>query len=1151
MPPHPLPMNDAGGPARVRPTPGDGRPRSRARRLAFEDLERRTVLSGMPSITLELVPSAQQSFSPVTIPLDSYQFGFQQTVNAIASNNSGAGRVHFDALKATAAPGAATPDLFAAITQATSFAEAILTQFDASGRAVAWWSMSDVSVASDAIGGSGSSPEESISLDFGAVTEATGTATEAWDQTTNSASLSTPNPLPTPPSTPLPAAGATGMELTLQPGGQGPAITIPLDTYRFGFQQTVTIGTSTSGAGIGKVTFQDLAVAAALGPESPMLFQSLAAGTAFASATLTQLDASGAAVAEWSLGDVLLASDSISGGGSTAPEEDLQLAFGTVTEATRMAVRSWDRVTNSAGTPAPTSVPDTLPALAGTGLELTLQPGGKGPAIAISLDSYRFGFQQALSIGTSTSGAGAGRVTFQDLNVATALGPESPMLLQSLAAGAVFASATLTQRDASGAAVVEWSLGDVLLASDSISGGGSTAPAENLQLAFATVTEATSAAVGSWDVATNAAGTPAPTSVPDALPAAGATGMELTLQPGGQGPAITIPLDTYRFGFQQTVTIGTSTSGAGIGKVTFQDLAVSSALLADSPTLLAALCAGQEYPTAYLVQRDAKGEIIDSWAMGIVFLSSGGMAGDLSSHGLPAQNLTLAFGSVTEETVGGGASWNRVYNNDNGDVPSLPAGNLVLVMPQLSVGGTFTYDGAPQPGLVDAIGLDGFSQVPGEFTLYYNGSRRTPTEVGSYSVLAIFRSLDATYSSTSGTFTLVILPATPQFAVGGSFTYDGTSHPLAGTAIGVDGTTPVPGTLSYTYNGSTTPPTDAGTYTVVGTFVSRDSQYASTTETGILVIGQATPTVTVGGTFTYDGTAHPASGTAIGVDGTTPVAGTFRFRYGRSSAPPTLAGTYPFTATFLSNDPNYTGMQVDGMLLVNRATPTIAWADPAGIVYGTPLGPGQLDASASAILDGSRVPVGGTFDYTPTASTILGAGPQELSVTFLPADTWDFNAATATAAIDVTAQATVTSLIATTPDAFQGQTVGFIASVAPTAGGPGPVGGTVEFRDAGTGEVLGITELANGGAVLMTGALGVGPHQVIATFLGSADFSASTSAPVPVVVFPWSFGSGLMVRPGRSVLGAMVPAGPIGVLPTFSARPKGPGAGSSTRSTAS
>ena len=74
-------------------------------------------------------------------------------------------------------------------------------------------------------------------------------------------------------------------------------------------------------------------------------------------------------------------------------------------------------------------------------------------------------------------------------------------------------------------------------------------------------------------------------------------------------------------------------------------------------------------------------------------------------------------------------------------------------------------------------------------------------------------------------------------------------------------------------------------------------------------------------------------------------------------------------------------------------TPTITWANPADIVYGTPLGPAQLDAASS---------VAGTFTYTPAAGDILEAGPaQTLTATFTPADAVDFQAVMVSTPINV------------------------------------------------------------------------------------------------------------------------------------------------------
>jgi len=84
-----------------------------------------------------------------------------------------------------------------------------------------------------------------------------------------------------------------------------------------------------------------------------------------------------------------------------------------------------------------------------------------------------------------------------------------------------------------------------------------------------------------------------------------------------------------------------------------------------------------------------------------------------------------------------------------------------------------------------------------------------------------------------------------------------------------------------------------------------------------------------------------------------------------------------------------------GVLISTAAitqTPVISWAAPASIVYGTALSAAQLNATAN---------VPGTFQYTPAAGTVLGAGNQTLSVLFTPADTQAYTTAAATVPLNV------------------------------------------------------------------------------------------------------------------------------------------------------
>jgi hypothetical protein len=72
--------------------------------------------------------------------------------------------------------------------------------------------------------------------------------------------------------------------------------------------------------------------------------------------------------------------------------------------------------------------------------------------------------------------------------------------------------------------------------------------------------------------------------------------------------------------------------------------------------------------------------------------------------------------------------------------------------------------------------------------------------------------------------------------------------------------------------------------------------------------------------------------------------------------------------------------------------PTITWASPAAITYGTLLSPTQLNATST---------VAGTFTYSPAAGTVLGAGQQTLTVTFTPTNTTNYSTVTATATLAV------------------------------------------------------------------------------------------------------------------------------------------------------
>src|SRR5262249_31144549 len=149
-----------------------------------------------------------------------------------------------------------------------------------------------------------------------------------------------------------------------------------------------------------------------------------------------------------------------------------------------------------------------------------------------------------------------------------------------------------------------------------------------------------------------------------------------------------------------------------------------------------------------------------------------------------------------------------------------------------------------------------------------------------------------------------INPAVPTISVtGGTFTYDGQPHAAAGAVVGVNGTDLGTPTIFYIDNESISrrPPVHGGTY-MVSAFFAGSAGYVPTATRATITITPATPTSNVtGGTFTYDGQPHPATGSVAGVNGAdlgTPVFSYTDASGNTSSSPPVNVGMYTVTASF-------------------------------------------------------------------------------------------------------------------------------------------------------------------------------------------------------------------------------------------------------------
>lgn len=149
--------------------------------------------------------------------------------------------------------------------------------------------------------------------------------------------------------------------------------------------------------------------------------------------------------------------------------------------------------------------------------------------------------------------------------------------------------------------------------------------------------------------------------------------------------------------------------------------------------------------------------------------------------------------------------------------------------------------------------------------------------------------------------------------------YNGSAHPV--TVDGIES----PFSYNVLYNSSATPPTNAGTYTVLVQILS-GTEVITTYETS-MVIAKATATVSLGNlSHTYDGTVKAASAT------TTPAGLTVDIIY--DPANPINAGNYAVTATIV--DSNYQG-STTGTLVIARATQaiTVTTNAPSTAVYNS------------------------------------------------------------------------------------------------------------------------------------------------------------------------------------------------------------------------
>jgi hypothetical protein len=214
-------------------------------------------------------------------------------------------------------------------------------------------------------------------------------------------------------------------------------------------------------------------------------------------------------------------------------------------------------------------------------------------------------------------------------------------------------------------------------------------------------------------------------------------------------------------------------------------------------------------------------------------------------------------------------------------------------------GGSQTYDGTGK-AMTPTTTPNGLT-----VQLTYDGNADAPTNAGSYTVIATVQ--DANYLG-SATNTLTIAKASAGVTLsGGSATYDGTGKVMVPT------TAPIGLTVQVTYDGATAAPTNAGSYTTIGTIV--EANYLGSV-TNTLTIGKAALAVSADDNTRPYGDPNPTfTGNIFGL-----VSGdNLTASFSTPATPLSMSGSYPIIADV--NDPdgklgNYNLTTTNGTLTV-------------------------------------------------------------------------------------------------------------------------------------------------------------------------------------------------------------------------------------------
>ncbi|GFE56990.1 S8 family serine peptidase [Geobacter sp. AOG1] len=265
---------------------------------------------------------------------------------------------------------------------------------------------------------------------------------------------------------------------------------------------------------------------------------------------------------------------------------------------------------------------------------------------------------------------------------------------------------------------------------------------------------------------------------------------------------------------------------------------------------------------------------------------------------------------------------------------------------------------------------------------YYTADSYVPTTTGSYSVLVCKGASTGACppGNRIGVANFTVNKVTPTLSVtNSSVIYNGSPQAATISAGSVAGSV-----SNVKYNGLTTVPANAGTYTVTADFAPTDTTNYNTltgASAGNFTISQASSSTVVtcsAGPFTYNGAAQtPCTAQMSGAGGLSqslPVSYSNNINAGTATASASFAG-----------DTNHTGSSDSKNFTIGKATPTatLAVSNSPQSYYGTP-------QAATVAISTSSVPGSVANILTGGATTQTNAGNYAVTADFVPADTANY-----------------------------------------------------------------------------------------------------------------------------------------------------------------